>query len=923
MEEVSSKRNSNVTYKTLNPQCSSGDRFDDGKPALTSATEPKSLINIDLSQYCSTLDPKRKTESETTPYKLDQFLKTFQSSRNNKYKNSNLLSSTGFFNHSARRSPSYWFNNSLSLSLDCSQNYTYSPRVSHVKSTDKDPLMVAGLNSFELYSQVPPRTSFVHFSSDHTNLTNTSSIQRHISICKKLGQEVLIDTTDYSNSANYSEKHKLTQTHKHSKSSGDILHETQESDRSQVELAPSIRGLINSQTILQKENTNNCPKHSSAPHIQQDTESINYLGKILNEKSHSTSSTVINLDPLDHDFHTFSGSPELSTIIANACSRGSSSSNTTAAVPLTRESSAALEDVPSTLTHSSTTNVLIDSSITHQKSTAKSQSFPSELKIKNKNRSKAYRFKGGYETNEEKENRQHTSAIYLQTIIQSINYRYARKSFQPLTSSKLRIALRKEDLEIPYEDVVECRRYFGTPKAKQAIKNLEICEMKLQREAVELVNGHSQSDPDPLIKSASEPYSDKIKYLAGRLNQEMSMIKSELKVDLEKFKSIVYKLLKPYISRPISISLDGEMIPLDKLKKRQRSRRLSSYGHDKFRPTESNANQEKDFNVETFLKQVSSEMDNAMKNIDKLISLSEAQQAVLSNKEKAKGIHHTPTSSSINASSMFGDSSSHYGFSQPSEQIKKDLKTVNEDYIKITLDLLRYECEARELQREVAETHQLRLLLGHYKLKYRHASHSKTHGRFRNDTSAGILSVASIVASYMEFMRHNCDNTNTHEISLEIGHSPIINAVQNTSRKNLYQPKIQEKSKLSKSHRKGPSQKELTTELVNKGKEVYNMIKQNDPQCVAKNAFPNDIDRIAALRPPVDQPFLCKLVMSRYLAQNLGRSNGKKLIAKALKRLAAINEKISDSTTAFKNIRDARESMLGIVARSGTENMIS
>lgn len=86
MEEVSSKRNSNVTYKTLNPQCSSGDRFDDGKPALTSATEPKSLINIDLSQYCSTLDPKRKTESETTPYKLDQFLKTFQSSRNNKYK---------------------------------------------------------------------------------------------------------------------------------------------------------------------------------------------------------------------------------------------------------------------------------------------------------------------------------------------------------------------------------------------------------------------------------------------------------------------------------------------------------------------------------------------------------------------------------------------------------------------------------------------------------------------------------------------------------------------------------------------------------------------------------------------------------------------------------------------------------------------
>lgn len=493
-------------------------------------------------------------------------------------------------------------------------------------------------------------------------------------------------------------------------------------------------------------------------------------------------------------------------------------------------------------------------------------------------------------------------AIFFLGMYHQAKTRDHKKTSVPLCSSKLRICHSRADLEVPYEQTVESRVFHSYGQKGLKIQKQEPIDLVLDKYQLQ-------------------------KQISKFLNQEpeaKSFGSASLQQQLNDYKRIAYKLLKAYIKRPVPVSLTGDIVPIEKLIKKRGSKAGREYSqtnhkskkHSKHKKeTRKNGNskdndilkQSKEINetkhAEEWLKQIQHENEYIHMSFFKKywpgtgpnIGVSTTINPTFPESNSLMPDHHVQ---------LFG-----------SEITEKKVENLNLEFLQMALNFLKHAHQVRQLQYDLAEIHQLRELLVNVKLKVsdytqsqRNCSNDTNQSRKKpRDASTGIQSIANVVVTYFRLLAHSKPSP---ELDLYRVETPCL------AKSSACLDKV-----LPNEIGQSPAF-QLLLENAQKGKNVYEFIKQTDPFCFNGSMLKIfDVNNIFVFRPQVDLPHLHRLVVSRQFVNRLCKEKGKTVMGQGLKKMDEINQTIAQDNVKFESLKTKRAKFLNYIYTNGQKEM--
>lgn len=498
-------------------------------------------------------------------------------------------------------------------------------------------------------------------------------------------------------------------------------------------------------------------------------------------------------------------------------------------------------------------------------------------------------------------------AIFFLGMYHQAKTRDHKKTSVPLCSSKLRICYSRADLEVPYEQTVESRVYHGYGQKGLKITKQETIDSVL--------------DKYQLQKKISKFLNE------GPETKSFGPVSLEQKIN--DYKRIAYKLLKAYIKRPVPVSLTGDIIPIEKLIKKRGSKAGREYSQTNYNDYKSKKNskhkkktRENSNSKNDDVSKQSKEINNETKNAEEWLKQIQHENEYIHMSFFKKSRPGTDSNISVSptiTNPAFPESNSlmldHHVQLFGSEITEKNVENLNLEFLQIALNFLKHAHQVRQLQHNLAEIHQLRELLVNVKLQVsdytqsqRHCANDTNQSRKKlQDASTGIQSVANFVVTHFRLLAHSKPSP---ELDLYRVETPCL------AKNSVHLDKV-----LPNQIGQSPAF-QLLLENAQKGKNVYEFIKQTDPFCFNGSLLKiSDVNNIFVFQPQVDLPHLHRLVVSRQFVNRLCKENGKTLMGQGLKKLDKINQTIAQDNVQFESLKTIRAKFLNYIYTNGQKEM--
>lgn len=456
-------------------------------------------------------------------------------------------------------------------------------------------------------------------------------------------------------------------------------------------------------------------------------------------------------------------------------------------------------------------------------------------------------------TNKERDkvSKRHMLVIRCQGLTYRSNYQNPYHKYKPINQTKLCICHDRTDLETSYEKTIESITYVGS----QETRNQQKLETRLFTERSEF--------------SKSEP------------------LKTVISPKLGSFKRAAYKLLDMYILKPIPVSLNGDVIITKKVFRRSRNA-VNSYKPGQLKNTSATFEELKRYKQS----QEQECFDQIHRENNRIIDSIWATEL---SKDFVQTLLDQPISNFIqNSLKTF-----------TVRGLADYAKTIGQYYFKMTQEFFGYERELQQLQHDLAETHQLRILLLDVKLQY--DIEASNIDRYHQDISTGTLSFAGVVATYFQCLK---ELSLSHEVDLKTLENAILTEfVLADNYENDKAKKEDLLLNLDPNDRDNVGLRCLL-ETVRKGREIYESIQKVDRYFFNDRFTGSDVVQSLKYSPTIDKPLLYRFALSTRLSHRLGKDYGKRLIIAGLNKINEINENIHRSKILFESLRKTREDII-------------